>query len=41
MTKYDPSFKQQLVKAYLSGEGSCESLGRKYGVGYSTLRRWV
>ncbi|WP_080405503.1 helix-turn-helix domain-containing protein [Burkholderia ubonensis] len=41
MTKYDQSFKQQMVKKYLDGEGSCESLGQKYGVGYSTLRRWV
>jgi len=41
MTKYDQSFKQQIVKAYLNGEGSCETLGQKYGVGYSTLRRWV
>ncbi len=41
MTKYDQSFKRQLVKVYLNGEGSCESLGQKYGVGYSTLRRWV
>ncbi|WP_413227258.1 helix-turn-helix domain-containing protein [Burkholderia sp. AU30198] len=30
-----------MVKAYLNGEGSCESLGRQYGIGYSTLRRWV
>ncbi|AFQ47698.1 helix-turn-helix domain-containing protein [Burkholderia cepacia] len=41
MTKYDQSFKQRMVEKYLNGEGSCESLGQKYGIGYSTLWRWV
>ncbi len=39
--KYPPELKIKIVKAYLSGEGSYESLATEYGVGCTSVRRWV
>ncbi len=41
MAKYSFEFKKQIVSEYLNGEGGYESLGRKYGVDFSIIRRWV
>jgi transposase len=41
MTKYDESFKRQVVKAYLDGDAGFTLLSQKHGIGYSVLRRWV
>ena len=33
--------KQQAVKEYLSGKGSCEAIAKKYGVARSSFRKWI
>ena len=33
--------KQKLIKAYLLGENSFRQLGEKYGIGKTTIHRWV
>ncbi len=40
MAKHSFEFKLKLVRAYLQGEGSFRSLRKKYGVDYSTIKRW-
>ena len=39
--KYSPAFKQMVVKAYLSGEGSQRFLAAQYGISFSTVDDWV
>lgn len=34
-------WKLEMVKKYISGEGSYESIARSHGIGASTLRAWV
>jgi transposase len=41
MTKFDDAFKRKVVQEYFSGASGTEALGRKYGVGRTTLRRWI
>lgn len=42
MVKYDERFKQQVVDAYLSGEGGYASIAKKFGVLSKTnVRKWV
>ena len=38
---HTPEWKIKIIKKYLSGEGSYESLARAYGIGKRTLRDWV
>src|SRR4051812_10219526 len=33
--------KQKIIKAYLLGENSFRQLGEKYGVGKTSIHRWV
>ena len=40
-SKYSIDLKLQIVKAYFSGEGSCEHLSETYGVGTTTLKGWI
>ena len=40
--KYSDEFRIKVVLEYLSGEhGGTKTLAKKYGMGYSQLRRWV
>ena len=40
--KYTKEFKQEVVEAYLAGEGSIESLSVKYNIpAYSTVQNWI
>lgn len=40
--KYTKEFKQEVVEAYLRGEGSAEQLSLKYNIpSYSTLLNWI
>ncbi|MCM3024058.1 transposase [Heyndrickxia ginsengihumi] len=42
MVKYDEGFKQQVVDAYLSGEGGYVSIAKKFGVRSTTnVAKWV
>ena len=36
-----PEFKIQVCERYLKGEGSFKSLAKEYGIGKTTIRRWV
>ncbi len=38
--KYSPEFKIEVAKAYLNGEGSYESIAKKYGVGHTSVEAW-
>ena len=40
-TKHSPELKIMVVQKYLAGEGSLEALSKAYGVGYTSLRRWL
>ena len=39
--KYDETFKQQMIKLYLSDDRTYESLHKEYNVSKDTLRSWV
>lgn len=41
MTKYDEAFKRKVVQEYVSGSGGSLLLSHKFGVGRTTLRRWI
>jgi transposase len=41
MTTYNQAFKLKIVKEYLDGGGSLNSLGRKYGVSSTSVSDWV
>jgi len=42
MVKYDERFKQQVVDAYLAGEGGYSSIAKKFGVRSKTnVKKWV
>ena len=41
MAKYSFEFKGKLVREYLNGKGGYESLGKKYGIDCSLIKRWV
>jgi transposase len=42
MVKYDEGFKQQVVDAYLAGEGGYSYIAKKFGVRSKTnVRKWV
>ncbi|WP_330652565.1 MULTISPECIES: helix-turn-helix domain-containing protein [Terrisporobacter] len=42
MTKYNYSFKLQVVKSYLNGEGGYKHVAAKYNIpNESQVRRWV
>lgn len=41
MRTFDFSFKQKVVRAYLSGKGGYKLLAAKYGIADSVVRRWV
>lgn len=42
VVKYDEGFKQQVVDAYLSGEGGYSSIAKRFGVHSKTnVRKWV
>ena len=40
MAKYSFELKKQIVSEYLKVQGGYESLGKKYGVDNSIIRRW-
>ena len=40
-SRHTAEWKISIVKKYLSGEGSCDSLAEVYGTSEKTLRRWV
>ena len=39
--KYPGDLKIEIAKAYINGEGSYNSLARKYGVGHESVEKWV
>ena len=39
--KHSPELKIMVVQKYLAGEGSLEALSKSYGVGYTSLRKWL
>lgn len=39
--KHSADLKIMLVQKYLAGEGSLETLSEAYGVGYTSLRKWL
>ena len=41
MAKYDQATRRKIVDEYLSGSGGFRELAKRYGIGRSTLRRWV
>jgi len=41
MAKYETKFKQEVVKRYLRGGGNARAVGKEYGLGHGTVRRWV
>ncbi len=41
MSKYSTSFKQSVVLAYESGPEGLREVGTRFGVDYSTVRKWV
>jgi len=41
MAKYDTKFKHEVVLRCLRDGGTAKSVGKEYGVGHSTIRRWV
>ena len=40
-SKYSPEFRAMVSQEYIDGEGSVHFLADKYGIGYTTLRRWI
>lgn len=41
MTKYDPAFKRSVVEAYVAEGGGAETIGRRFGIDASTVRKWL
>ncbi len=41
MAKYDEQFKLRIVRLYLNGPAGAKVIGRKHGLGHSTIERWV
>jgi len=41
MTKYDESFKLEMVKKYLAGKIGCKTLAQQAGMSASHLMHWV
>jgi transposase len=41
MSRYSSSFKQRVVEFYGEGERSYREVGVRFGLDYSTVRRWV
>ncbi|WP_051516815.1 helix-turn-helix domain-containing protein [Herbaspirillum sp. RV1423] len=41
MAKYETKFKHEVVKQYLSKGGNARTVGKEFGVGHGTVRRWV
>jgi transposase len=41
MTKYNEKQKLEIVQEYLSGSMGAESLGKKYGIGRTSVVRWI
>jgi len=41
MAKYSYEFKRIVVDEYLSGQGGCNYLSKKYGIDCSLIKRWV
>ena len=40
-SKHSPEFRAMVSQEYIDGEGSVHFLADKYGIGYTTLRRWI
>ena len=38
---YDISFKNRVVNDYFSNEGGVRYLGKKYGISYNTIQKWI
>ncbi|HDR9528099.1 TPA: IS3 family transposase, partial [Burkholderia stabilis] len=41
MTKYNEQFKRQIVDEYLAGNAGVKALGKRYGLSYTLVHRWV
>jgi transposase len=41
MAKYETKFKHEVVKRYLSTGGNARGIGKEFGLGHGTVRRWV
>ena len=41
MAKYTEDFKYRVVQEYLEGLMGCAELGKKYGLSYAMIERWV
>ena len=39
--KYSSSLKIEVARAYLNGEGSYESIAKKYGIGHKSVETWA
>ena len=39
-TRYDKEFKQNIINLYKQGESAAQ-LVREYGIGYSTVHKWI
>ena len=39
-THYDKEFKQNIINLYKQGESAAQ-LTREYGIGYSTVHKWI
>jgi transposase len=39
-TRYDKEFKQSIINLYKQGESAAQ-LAREYGIGYSTVHKWI
>ena len=39
-THYDKEFKQNIINLYKQGESAAQ-LAREYGIGYSTVHKWI
>ena len=39
-TRYDKEFKQNIINLYKQGESAAQ-LAREYGIGYSTVHKWI
>ena len=40
--KYDPEFREMVLKEYFEGHnGGTKSLGKKYGVSFHTIETWI
>ncbi|PAK99514.1 hypothetical protein B8W96_10205, partial [Lentilactobacillus parakefiri] len=39
-TRYDKEFKPNIINLYKQGESAAQ-LAREYGIGYSTVHKWI